>query len=175
MKENHHHNVAPQNLAMDIVKIGAGTSRTFEGDPKVNESYACWAQPIYSPIGGVVEISVDGIPDNIPGEMNAHMVSGNCMMIRSSEGFVVVLCHFKNGSVAKKKGDVVKSGDLLGLCGNSGNSSEPHLHFQIQSQVGFVRGVALRPVFRQILVSGISQREYSPKKGDRVSNLLEPD
>lgn len=167
--ENHHHDVAPQNLAMDIVKTVASTGLTHAGDPKRNESYACWAQPIHAPVDGTVEVSVDGVPDNVPGEMNEHMVSGNCLMIRAKAG-VVVLCHFKNGSVTKKKGDVVKAGDILGLCGNSGNSSEPHLHFHIQSEAGFVRGVAMRPVFREILASGVIRKNYSPRKGDRISN-----
>jgi hypothetical protein len=167
--ENHHYGVAPQNLAMDILKTVANTGVTFEGDRKKNESYACWAQPIYAPVDGIVAVAVDGIPDNTPGEMNPHMVSGNCLMIQSKTG-VVVLCHFKNGSVAKKQGDTVKVGELLGLCGNSGNSSEPHLHFHIQSDVGFVRGEAMRPVFAEIAVAGVNRRDYSPRKGDRVSN-----
>ena len=41
--------------------------------------------------------------------------------------------HFKQNSIRVKQGQIIKQGELLGLCGNSGNSSEPHLHFHIQN------------------------------------------
>ncbi len=168
-RDNHHHDVSPQNLAMDIVRTLPGSTATYQGERRRNESYACWSQPIVAPVDGTVVLAVDGIPDNVPGEMNPHMVSGNCLMLRADAGFVVVLCHFKSGSVARKAGERVKAGDLLGLCGNSGNSSEPHLHFQVQSEPGFVKGVALRPVFRAINVGGAAKENYSPRKGDRIA------
>jgi murein DD-endopeptidase MepM/ murein hydrolase activator NlpD len=90
-------------------------------------------------------------------------------MIRSDAGFTVVLCHFKNGSVARKAGERVQPGDLLGLCGNSGNSSEPHLHLHVQSEPGFVRGEAMRPVFRSVEVDGTARINYSPRKNDVIA------
>lgn len=167
---NQHFGIRPQNLALDIAKVVPGTEHRYQGDSKLNESYLCWAQPIYSPIAGTVVVAVDGIPDNVPGDMNPHMASGNCLMIHSDHGFVVVLCHLKLGSVTKKKGDVVEVGAMVGRCGNSGNASEPHLHIHIQSEVGFVKGEALRPLFREITVNERRLRDYSPIKGDLVSN-----
>ncbi len=169
-RENHHHGIAPQNLALDVVITAPGTQTTFSGDRSKNENFYCWGKPLYAPFDGVVEISVDGIPDNMPGVMNAHMVSGNCVMVRSPDGAVAVLCHLVNGSVKRVKGDKVKAGDLLGLCGNSGHSSEPHLHFHVQSETGFVRGEAMRPVFQSIVVNGSPKASHSPKKGERIAN-----
>ena len=57
----------PQDLALDIRKVIEGRNgATMFGDPKLNESYRCWAQPIISPVDGEVVVSVDGVPDNTP-------------------------------------------------------------------------------------------------------------
>jgi hypothetical protein len=170
-KDNHHIGSAPQDRAVDIRKIIEGTgSETSRGDPKRNESYGCWAQPIYSPIDGVVEVAVDGVPDNIPGELNRSSALGNYVMVRSPSGFVVVLAHFRQGSVAPRAGTQVKAGDLLGQCGNSGNSTEPHLHMHVQSDISMQRSAALRMVFPSIIVGGVPKKDYTPKRGDIISN-----
>jgi hypothetical protein len=170
-KDNHHIGSSPQDRAVDIRKVieGAG-NLTQRGDPKINESYGCWAQPIYSPIDGIVEVAVDGVPDNIPGELNRPSALGNYVMVRSPSGFVVVLAHLKQGSVTPPAGAFVKAGDLLGQCGNSGNSTEPHLHMHVQSEISMQRSVALRIVFPSLVVGGVTKKDYSPKRGDIVSN-----
>lgn len=170
-KDNHHIGSPPQDRALDIRKIIVGSeNRTSLGDPQRNESYGCWAQPIYSPIDGVVEVAVDGVPDNIPGELNRPSAMGNFVMVRSSSGFVVVLAHFKQGSVAKRAGDPVNAGELLAHCGNSGNSTEPHLHMHVQSGISMQRSVALRMVFPSLVVDGVLRNNYSPRRGDIISN-----
>lgn len=45
----------------------------------------------------------------------------------------VALCHLRRGSIAVRPGQEVRIGELLGRCGNSGNSTEPHLHLQAMS------------------------------------------
>lgn len=61
-------------------------------------------------------------------------LAGNHMMLRIVPGGVhVVLCHLRRGSIAVTPGQRVRAGDLLARCGNSGNSSEPHLHLQAMS------------------------------------------
>ena len=169
--QNGHHGLLAQNLAMDIVKVDSRGRRTREGgDRGKNEGYLSWAQPLYSPTDGTVVIATDGIPDNLPGDMNGQMVYGNSVMIRCPSGCVVVMAHFKNGSVVRKKGDQVHAGDLLGLCGNSGHTREPHLHIQVQSESGYEKGVALRPVFRSLVLNGKPAQDYSPVKSDIVAN-----
>lgn len=170
-EDNHHIGSPPQDRAIDLRKIIAGTENlTCKGDPKRNESYGCWAQPIIAPIDGIVEVAVDGVPDNIPGELNRTSAMGNYLMLKSPEGFVVVLAHFKQGSLARKAGEQVKAGDFLALCGNSGNSTEPHLHLHVQSGVTMAKSVALRMVFPKITVAGIEKQKYSPTRGDVISN-----
>lgn len=169
-EDNHHIGSPPQDRGIDIRKIIPDSrNQTSQGDQKNNESYGCWAQPILAPIDGVVEVAVDGVPDNIPGELNRPSAMGNYVMLKSPEGFVVVLAHFKQGSVARKAGEQVKAGDFLALCGNSGNSTEPHLHMHVQSGVSMGQSVAMRIVFPSITVDGIQRENYSPKRGDVIS------
>ena len=56
-------------------------------------------------------------------------LAGNHVMIRC-DGGVVVLCHLQRGSLAVTVGEQVRTGQLVARCGNSGNSSEPHVHVQ---------------------------------------------
>jgi hypothetical protein len=170
-RDNQHFGTSSQALAIDIRKVIEDSGgQTMSGDPQKNASYGCWAQPIYSPIDGIVEVSVDGVPDNIPGELNRPSALGNYVMVRSASGFVVVLAHFKQGSVAKPAGAAVKAGELLGQCGNSGNSTEPHLHLHVQSGISMERSVALRMVFPYLTVGGIPKENHSPIRGEIISH-----
>ncbi len=57
-------------------------------------------------------------------------LAGNHVVLRVEDGVYVALCHLRRGSVAVVAGQVVGVGEVLGACGNSGNSTEPHLHVQ---------------------------------------------
>jgi len=169
-EQNHHHGSRNQHLAMDLL-MGTESNRTKEdADGKKNEDYKCWDREIYAPHEGEVVVSVDGVPDNIPGEMNRYMVFGNTIMIKHPDGWVSVIAHLRNGSVLKERGDRVIAGDLVGRCGNSGRSTEPHLHYHIQSEEGFERGIAMKPIFKQIEVNGETKYNYSPLKGDTIKH-----
>jgi murein DD-endopeptidase MepM/ murein hydrolase activator NlpD len=117
-----------------------------------------------------VVVAVDGVPDNIPGELNRPSALGNYVMIKSPSGFGVVLAHLRQSSVAKRAGTPVQAGELLGQCGNSGNSTEPHLHMHVQSEISMQRSVALRMIFPSLIVDGVPKKDYTPKRGDILSN-----
>ena len=76
----------------------------------------------------------------------------------------------KQNTISVKVGDRVKQGDLLGLCGNSGHSSEPHLHFHIQDKEDTDEAVGIKCYFNDIIVNGKKEIKSSPIKGDKVSN-----
>lgn len=57
-------------------------------------------------------------------------LAGNHVMIETREGPVVAVCHLQRGSVQVQLGQRVRVGETLGRCGNSGNSTEPHVHLQ---------------------------------------------
>ncbi|WP_122943492.1 M23 family metallopeptidase [Brachybacterium sp. EE-P12] len=61
----------------------------------------------------------------------------------SADGPVAVLAHLRRGSPAVRVGERVRAGQVLGQCGNSGNSSDPHVHFQLMDgpDIGTARGL----------------------------------
>ncbi|MDA1176144.1 MAG: M23 family metallopeptidase [Bacteroidetes bacterium] len=78
--------------------------------------------------------------------------------------------HFKQNSIVVKQGQKVKKGELIGLCGNSGNSSEAHLHFHIQNVEDINKATGAKCYFDKIIVNGKIKNDYSPVKGDKIEN-----
>ncbi|CAI6023194.1 M23 family metallopeptidase [Cohnella sp. JJ-181] len=64
------------------------------------------------------------------GRVNAEQPAGNMVAIRHANGEITTLAHLKRGSVKVKAGDRVAAGQPIGQCGNSGESTEPHMHIQ---------------------------------------------
>ena len=63
-----------------------------------------------------------------------RFVIGNSVILDLGDGVYAVFAHMRRGSVRVRKGDRVRVGDVLGEVGNSGNSSEPHLHFHLMDR-----------------------------------------
>ncbi|WP_017576159.1 M23 family metallopeptidase [Nocardiopsis kunsanensis] len=61
----------------------------------------------------------------------AHRILGNHVVLDLGGGVYALYAHLRRGSARVRPGDRVAPGQVLGECGNSGNSSEPHLHFQL--------------------------------------------
>lgn len=68
----------------------------------------------------------------------AWSLAGNYVIIRHEGGEYSLLAHLRRGSVRVRPGDRVRQGQVMGECGNSGSSSEPHLHFQVQDHPNFL-------------------------------------
>ena len=90
------------------------------------------------------------------------------MIIKTATGEYVFFAHFKQHSIVVKQGQKVSTGELLGLCGNSGNSTEPHLHFHLQNDEDMVKATGAKCYFDQLKVNGILKLDYSPVKGDKI-------
>jgi hypothetical protein len=123
-----------QRFAIDWVRVDA-EGKTFSGDQKANASYRAYgAEALAVAPGTVVEVK-DGIPENIPGDravaIDLETVAGNHVLLDLGGGRRALYAHFQPGSLRVKKGDKVKRGQVLGLVGNSGNSTQPHLHFHV--------------------------------------------
>ncbi len=133
---NHHHNAGSQNFAQDIVGLDNFGRHASILIPTSLEQYEIFGKPVYSPCDGVIATSVDGLHDINPGDaMDTSHPAGNHVYIDCrNENVQVLLAHMKNGSVSVKPGDTVNVGDPIGLVGNSGNTTEPHLH--IHARVG---------------------------------------
>ncbi|MTH55022.1 peptidoglycan DD-metalloendopeptidase family protein [Bacillus mangrovi] len=157
--QNYHYEFDIQRYAYDFVKMKRGM--TYKGDPLKNESYFAFGKPVLAPLGGTVVETENGVRDNIPGEMNEDEPLGNTVIIQHANGEYSVLAHFKQGSVKVKKGDKVRTGQLLGECGNSGNSSEAHIHFQVSSSPEVFEGKSIRIQFKN---------GKEPVRGETVRN-----
>lgn len=130
---NYHVENRAQKNAFDFV-ITDKDGKSYKTDGKDNEDYYAFGKELIAPYDGEIVLSVDGVEDNIPGELNPIYVPGNTVILKTTNNEYLILAHFKQNTIKVKKGQKVKKREVLGLCGNSGNSSEPHLHFHIQNE-----------------------------------------
>jgi Peptidase family M23 len=128
---NHHTPVPPQRGALDLVEVGPRGTRSRGLAPRDPADYVCYGTPLFAPCAGTVVLAVDRYPDQTPGRPRYGPVFGNEVRIDTGQE-TVVLCHLRPGSVRVRPGDRVRAGDPLGEVGNSGNSTEPHLHLHAE-------------------------------------------
>jgi len=127
-----------QRFAIDWVRLG-DDGATFRGDKLDNKNYYAFGVEAYAVADGVVTETKDGIPQNIPGEhsravpITLETVGGNHVIIDIGGGNFAFYAHLQPGSLRVKLGDRVRTGQVIGLVGNTGNSTEPHLHFHISN------------------------------------------
>jgi biotin carboxyl carrier protein len=130
------HAYISQRYAIDWVEAYPD-GKTFQGDEKDNKSYKIYGAEIHSVADGVVTEMKDGLPQNVPNAdtyavpITLETIGGNHVIVDIGGGHFAFYAHMQPGSPRVKVGDHVKTGQVLGLVGNTGNSSEPHLHFDI--------------------------------------------
>lgn len=168
-EQNYHVDVKFQKNAFDIV-INDVQGKSHKSEGKSNEDYYAFGQELLASCDAEVVLAVDGVPDNKPGVLNKLYVPGNSVLLKTKNNEYIFYAHFKQNSIKVKRGDKVKQGQLLGLCGNSGNSSEPHLHFHIQNQEDINTATGAKCFFDKMLVNGTQKTDYSPIKGDKIKN-----
>lgn len=167
---NYHVSHAAQKNAFDLIMTNE-KGNSFRTDGKTNEDYYAFGQELIAPCDGEIVLAVDGVKDNVPGTMNPFFPLGNAVFIKTANGEYIVLAHFKQHSIVVKQGQRVKQGQLLGLCGNSGNSSEAHLHFHLQNVEDINTATGIKCYFNNIAVNGQLQKDYSPIQSEKVKNL----
>jgi murein DD-endopeptidase MepM/ murein hydrolase activator NlpD len=125
-----------QRFAIDWVKVDDSSS-THHGDPANNANYYAEGNDALAVADGRVVATKDGLPENVPGvnsravPITLETVGGNHVIIDIGGGHYAFYAHLKPGSLRVKVGDRVKRGQVIALVGNTGNSTEPHLHFHI--------------------------------------------
>ncbi len=167
-EQNYHIDHPGQTGAYDMVIVDENGS-TFKGDPTKNENYYAFGKELLSPCQAEVWMTVDGVRDNVPGIMNPMMALGNCVVLKTKEGHFIYIAHLKQNSVKVKQGDIVNSGDLLGLCGNSGNSSEAHLHIHVQDRAMGDDAQGIKCGFKRVRVNDSDLEKSFPVKGDKIA------
>ncbi|HEL2980151.1 TPA: M23 family metallopeptidase [Stenotrophomonas maltophilia] len=166
VEQNYHAAHAGQRFALDLLVVRDG--RSHRGDGLRNQDYFCFGRPILAPADGTVVEVVEGVEDNVPGQMNAAQLTGNRVILDHGNDEYSVLAHLRQGSVRVSQGQVVRSGTHLGDCGNSGNSSEPHLHYQLQAGPVFGVGEALPAQFSDYVADGQPVTRGEPLKGQYI-------
>ena len=169
---NYHHDTPNQQFAFDFVSVD-DTGKTHKGDGKTNEDYLAFGREVLPPADGVVVEVINGVRDNVPGSMNPYSAVGNAVLIQHRDNEVSVMAHFKLDSIKVKVGDKVTKGQLIGFCGNSGNSSEPHLHYHLQNTPVIQDGTGIKCIFQKVTIIKDGQPQmktnYSPIKGDVIT------
>ena len=172
LKQNYHAANRNQRFAYDFVMHRDGKSH--QGDGLALGDYYCWGQPLLSPADAVVVEAVDGLPDQPIGSMDRKHPAGNHLILDLGNGEYALLAHFQQNSLRVKAGDAVKKGETLGLCGNSGNTSEPHLHFHLQTGKGFGEGDGLPAQFQHYQANGQPVPRGEPMRGQTVRQTPAP-
>ena len=160
------------SYAIDLVPVGqrgrsaAWTWRgLFTAEPP--EIFVGFGRPILAPTAGRVALVHDGEPDHearrsqlalVPymlgqprrARRGAPGLAGNHVVIAmGSDGPFVLLAHLQRGSVQVQPGQWVSAGVPVARCGNSGNSTEPHLHLQVTDSTDWTSARGLPLAFRR--------------------------
>jgi|ERR1700676_2114229 len=161
-----------QRFAIDWVKLG-NDGQTYHDDKLDNKNYYAYGVDALAVADGVVTEAKDGIPQNIPGEnsravpITLETVGGNHVILGIGGGNYAFYAHLQPGSLRVKLGDKVRRGQVVGLVGNSGNSTEPHLHFHISNGNSPLGSEGLPYALPSFEVEG-SGWTWKPSNGDGV-------
>ena len=117
-----------------------------------NEAFYCYGKPVLAPASGRIVRAVDGVPDNEPHTVNEEKPFGNYVAIDQGHAEFGFVLHLKMGTVAVSVGQKVRRGQLLGMCGNSGYSPEPHLHVHFQGNASPDKPSAIAVAFSEYFV-----------------------
>jgi hypothetical protein len=152
---NYHVAYPDQRWAYDLLVTRQGKSH--KGDGQNCHDYYCYGLPVLAPAEGTVQLTSDGDPDMPIGVLGGGKdPCGNHIVIEVAPNEFLFLCHLQPGSIRVKKGDRVKAGQVLARVGNSGNTSEPHLHIHLQDSA------------EMVLAEGIPLSFHSYRVGDQV-------
>jgi murein DD-endopeptidase MepM/ murein hydrolase activator NlpD len=171
LAQNQHIGNPSQRRAADLEKVdNEGKDRT--GDGKKNTDYFAFGAEILAVADGTVVSTSDGVHDNDPGAANGYAATGNTIVIAHDGGVHSLYAHLKNHSGRVKEGQKVKKGQVIALCGNSGQSSQPHLHFQLQDGPNMESSWGIDPVFAEVRLTRDGRtsnaKGYTFLKGDRI-------
>ena len=130
--------LVPERFAIDFARLH-DTGGLTNGDPAVNANYSGYGAEAVAVADARVASIRDGVPDNVPANRPASgltldTMGGNLVVLDLGNGLYAFYAHLQPGSIRVKAGDSVRTGQTLGLVGNSGNGNAPHLHFQVSDR-----------------------------------------
>jgi len=164
--------------ALDVIQVHNG--RSFSGDSQQLTSYLAFGQPVLAPGDGIITDLADALPDLPIGISDNTHLEGNYLVLDLGGQRYVMLAHLKQGSARVAVGDTVGRGQLIAQVGNSGDTSEPHLHLQVQNGPKFgpsaQQGLRTYPLLLRdvVLVRGGQQAtppQADPRRDDRIRQV----
>lgn len=171
---SHSWDLMAQRYAYDFV-IADEDGTSHRGDGRRPEDYLAWQRPILAAADGEVVAVVTNVRDARSAgsgwlDWRARGIGGNSVVIRHADGEFGYSAHLAFGSVRVRLGQQVKRGDVIGRCGHSGHSTEPHLHFQVQDRADVNSAAGLPVRFDAVRVDGQPPRDnLILTAGQRVS------
>jgi len=127
-----HKRYLAEAYAYDFVQIGAN-GKSFQRDGKSNSDYFAYGKKVLAAKDGTVVSVRTDIVENDPGKINSNTPGGNVVVIDHGDGQFGYYAHLRPNSITLKVGVKVKAGDPIGDVGNSGESTEPSLHFHVMN------------------------------------------
>lgn len=177
---SHSWEVLTQRYAYDFI-IQDSYLNSFTNYGSRLGDYYCYKKNVLSPADGRVILVNDYIMDykgveSLSIDWKTLDFRGNFIVIKHAAKEYSFIAHFKKGSITVKKGDYVKRGQVIGLCGNSGHSTEPHIHFHLQEGKSMWFSMGLPVKFSNFTIRSsspecIEVREDFIEKDHYVSNL----
>lgn len=168
-EDNRHAAVPDMRYALDLWMVDKVA--TFTGDGTRNEQYHCWGKPVLAPADGEVVAVIDGVADNLPNRIHSfESLYGNTVVIRHGPDEYSLLAHLMSGSVVVTPGQRVTAFEPVGRTGNSGLSTEPHVHFQLMDGPDWRTAHGLPLVVQSFIRNGVTERRGEPKRGDVVQS-----
>lgn len=148
-----------QRFAIDWVLLG-DDGLMAKGDGTKNEDHYCYGTEALAVADGEIVETYDQVPSQQPSltqravPITLETIGGNWVALKIAEERYGMYAHLVPGSLRVKKGDKVKKGDVLGLVGNTGNSTAPHLHFHVSTTPSWISSVGMPYRIESYISSG---------------------
>jgi hypothetical protein len=160
---NYHAVMPDQRWAFDLVVAIDG--RSFRSDGARLEDYYTYGRPVLAPADGIVRVVQNDQPNQPIGASRFLRTAGNHLVLEVAPDEFLVIAHMQPGSITLVPGDAVSVGQAIGRVGNSGNSSEPHVHIHLQDSVRAFLGEGIPFYFHDYRVRGLNIERGMPQGG----------
>ncbi|WP_158628935.1 M23 family metallopeptidase [Dyella choica] len=162
-----------RRFAVDWKQVEQGMP--YHGDVHADRSYYAYDKPVFAVASATVVYVRDGLPDNPPGHnrdfhpalpVTFDNTGGNTIVLDLGDGQFAHYYHLKAGSIQVKNGQSVQVGEVIAHIGASGDAREPHLHFEVTTEVPLLAGEGIPYVIDHFQVIGGAGHTLGPRKNE---------